>query len=79
VVDRSDWLLEDATSRQLLPEVGDIYSRYPEFRDLEAWELQHVIFSLGYFDELEDEGEISAAIDAVRTAPRSVARERGAA
>jgi hypothetical protein len=48
-------------ARELLLAVRDIYSRLPEFRCLEAWELQHVLFSLGYSDELEDGGEIAAA------------------
>ena len=67
MVDRSDRLLEDATSRQLLPALGDVYSRYPEFRDLEAWELQHVLFSLGYVEGLADEAALDAATWMART------------
>jgi len=51
---------------QLLPAVRDIYSRHPEFRDLEPWELQHVIWSLGYSDGLEDEATIAAAMQVAR-------------
>jgi hypothetical protein len=33
---------------------------------LEPWELQHVLFSLGYTDDLADEAEIAAAIEVAR-------------
>jgi hypothetical protein len=55
------------TAQQLLPAVRDVYSRYPEFRCLMAWEMQTVLWSLGYSDELEDEGAIAAAMDVART------------
>jgi hypothetical protein len=32
-----------------------------------AWELQHVLWSLGYTDGLEDEVSIEAASDVART------------
>jgi hypothetical protein len=51
---------------ELLPHVRDIYSRHPEFWHNEAWELQHVLFSLGYTDDLADEGEIAAAMEVAR-------------
>jgi hypothetical protein len=51
---------------QLLPAVRDIYSRHPEFRDLEPWELQHVIWSVHYSDDLEDEATIAAAMEVAR-------------
>jgi hypothetical protein len=54
-------------SRHILPMVRDLYSKHPEFRHHEAWELTHVLFSLGYTDELLDEGEIQAAIEVART------------
>jgi hypothetical protein len=47
---------------QLLPAIRDRYSRLPETYLLEPWELQHVLFSLGYTDDL-DEGEIAAAVE----------------
>jgi hypothetical protein len=54
------------TSAQLLPAIRDLYSRLPETYLLEPWELQHVLFSLGYVDELADEGEIAAAVEVAR-------------
>jgi hypothetical protein len=45
----------------------DLYSRLPEMRYLQAWELQSALFVLGYTDELEDEAEIAAAIAVART------------
>jgi hypothetical protein len=54
-------------SRDILPMVRDLYSEHPEYRHHEAWELQHVLFSLGYADELLGEGEIQAAIEVART------------
>jgi hypothetical protein len=50
-------------SIDLLPAVRDVYSRLPETRGLMAWELQHVLFSLGYTDDLANESEIQAAIE----------------
>ena len=54
-------------SVQLLPAIRDLYSRHPEFFHHEPWELQHVLFSLGYVDDLADEGEIAAAVEVSRT------------
>jgi hypothetical protein len=54
-------------SAQLLPAVRDLYSRLPETYDLEPWEPQHVLFSLGYVDDLADEGEFAAAVEVART------------
>jgi hypothetical protein len=51
----------------LLAAVRELYSRLPETRYLEPWELQHVLFSLGYTDDLADEAEIAAAIKVART------------
>ena len=53
-------------SVQLLPAIRDLYSRLPEMYYRQPWELQHVLFSLGYTDELEDEGEIAAAVEVAR-------------
>jgi hypothetical protein len=47
------------TSAELLPLIGELYSRNPEYRHLAAWELQSLLWSLGCADELEDEGEIA--------------------
>jgi hypothetical protein len=50
----------------LLSAIRDLYSRLPETYYLEPWELQHVLFSLGYTDDLADEGEIAAAVEVAR-------------
>jgi hypothetical protein len=52
---------------QLLPAVRELYSRLPETYYLEPWELQHVLFSLGYTDDLADEAQIAAAVEVART------------
>jgi hypothetical protein len=54
-------------SRDILPMLRDLYSKHPEYRHREAWELQHVLFSLGYTDELLDEAEIEGAMEVART------------
>ena len=51
---------------QLLPVIRDLYSKHPEYWHLEPWELQHVLFSLGYVEDLADEDEIAAALEAAR-------------
>jgi hypothetical protein len=53
-------------SRQLLPAIRELYSRRPEYFHHEPWELQHVLFSLGYMDDLVDEAEISSAVEVAR-------------
>ena len=50
----------------LLPALRDLYSRHPEFWHLEPWELAHVLFSLGYVEDLADEAEIAAAVEVAR-------------
>ncbi|MDP9479406.1 MAG: hypothetical protein M3R38_27665 [Actinomycetota bacterium] len=50
----------------LLPAVRDLYSRYPEAYYLEPWELQSLLWSLGYTEDLADEAEISAAVEVAR-------------
>jgi hypothetical protein len=52
---------------QLLPVLRDLYSRLPETYHLQPWELQHVLFSLGYTDDLDDEAKIAAAVEVART------------
>ena len=54
------------TSAQLLPDVRELYSRLPETRLLEPWELQHVLFSLGYTDDLACEVDIASAVEVAR-------------
>jgi hypothetical protein len=51
---------------QLLPAVRDLFSKHPELRTLEAWELQSALFVLGYAEDLADEGEIAAAAEVAR-------------
>jgi hypothetical protein len=53
-------------STHLVPAIRELYSRRPEFFHHEPWELQHVLFSLGYVDDLTDEGEIAAAVEVAR-------------
>jgi hypothetical protein len=55
------------TATELLPLVRELFSRLPEMRTLEPWEMQSALFVLGYTDALEDEGEIAAAIKVART------------
>ena len=43
------------SAAQLLPAVRDLYSRLPEMYHLEPWERQHVLFSLGYVEDLADD------------------------
>ena len=47
---------------QLLPSLRDLYIRLPETYHLEPWVLQHILFSLGYTDDLADEAQIAAAV-----------------
>ena len=54
-------------SAELLPLIRELYSRSPEYRYLQPWELQTLLWSLGYTDELEDEGEIAGAVEVART------------
>jgi hypothetical protein len=53
-------------TRCLEAAVRDVYRRIPEFYHLQPWEMQHVLFSLGYIDELAREDEIGAAIEVAR-------------
>jgi hypothetical protein len=52
---------------ELLPMVRELYSCRPETRFREAWELQHLLFSLGYSNGLVSEAEISAVVEVART------------
>ena len=51
----------------LLPLIRELYSRRPETRYHEPWELQHLLFSLGYSDGLVAEAQIAAAVEVART------------
>jgi hypothetical protein len=52
---------------ELLSKVRELYSRMPETCFREAWELQHLLFSLGYCGGLVPESEIAAAVEVART------------
>ena len=52
----------------LLPAVRELYSRQPEAFYLQPWELQSLLWSLGYNEDLADEAEIAAAVEVVREA-----------
>ena len=52
---------------EILPLIRDLYSKHPEMRYLEPWELQSALFVLGYVDDLLDEWEIAAAVEVART------------
>jgi hypothetical protein len=47
--------------------VRELYSRLPETRRLEPWELQYVLWSLNYCEDLIPEAEIAAAIEVARS------------
>ena len=51
---------------EILPLLRDLYSKRPEMRYLQPWELQSALFVLGYADELLDEWEIAAADETTR-------------
>jgi len=51
---------------QLLPAVRELYSRLPETYVLEPWELVHLLFTLGYTDDLADEAEVAAVVEVAR-------------
>ena len=52
---------------EILPLLRDLYSKQPEMRYLEPWELQSALFVLGYVDDLLGEWEIAAAVEVART------------
>jgi hypothetical protein len=53
-------------SAELLLAIRNLYSRHPEYFHHEPWELQHVLFSLGYVDDLAGEVEVAGAVDVAR-------------
>jgi hypothetical protein len=55
------------SAAQLLPAIRDLYSRLPETYHLQPWELQHVLYSLNYTDDLAAEAEIAAAVEVARS------------
>ena len=50
----------------LLALVRELYSHRPEALFLEAWELQSLLFLLGYTNGLAPEAEIAAAMEVAR-------------
>ena len=54
------------SASEILPLLRDLYSKHPEMRYLEPWELQSALFMLGYVDDLLGEWEIAAAVEVVR-------------
>jgi hypothetical protein len=50
----------------MLASVRDLYSRLPETYYLQPWELQHVLWSLRYTEDLAPEAEIAAAVEVAR-------------
>jgi hypothetical protein len=53
-------------SRGILPMLRDLFSKHPEYLHHEAYELQYLLWSLRYTDELLDEDEIAAAAEVAR-------------
>jgi len=51
---------------QLLPAIRGLYRRLPETYHVQPWELQQVLYSLGYSDDLADEAEIAAGVEEAR-------------
>ena len=54
-------------SREILRMLRELFSRRPEARCLEPWELQSLLFSLRYANELLNEGDLGAALEVART------------
>ena len=40
----------------------NFFHLHPEWRGLEAWELEHVLFSLGYLQDLPDVDDLGLAL-----------------
>ena len=53
--------------QNVLAMVRDFYSKRPEARYLEPYELQSLLWSLGYCEDLIPESELAAAIEVART------------
>jgi hypothetical protein len=62
--------------QNVLAMIRELYSRHPEARDLEPYELQSLLWSLNYTDELLDEAEIASAAEIAR---RDLDPDEGAA
>jgi hypothetical protein len=53
-------------SREVLSLLRELFCRRPEARCLEAWQLQSLLFLLGYTSGLVNEGDIAAALEVAR-------------
>jgi hypothetical protein len=53
-------------SPHLLPDIRELFGKLPEARYLQAWELQQLLWSLGYTEDLAPEAAIEAALEALR-------------
>ena len=51
----------------VLPAIRDLFSKHLKYRHHEPWELTHVLWSLGYVENLPDEAEIAAAVEVARS------------
>jgi hypothetical protein len=51
---------------ELVAALRDLYSRNTEYRHLQPWELQWMLYALNYTHELENEAEIAAAVEVAR-------------
>ena len=54
------------TAWDLLPAVRDLFSKMPEARFFEPAEVQTLLWSLGYTEDLADEAAICAAMEVAR-------------
>lgn len=52
---------------ELLPLIRELFSRFPEYRNHEPYELVILLFSLNYTRDLEAEHEVAAAAEIART------------
>jgi hypothetical protein len=55
------------SATELVPLVRQLLSECPQYANHEGWELVHVLYSLGYVDDLLDEGELDAALQVAQT------------
>jgi hypothetical protein len=60
-------IVQEASTQELMvASVREVYSRLPESYFLQHWELQHILWSLGYTEDLAPETEIVAAVEVAR-------------
>ena len=52
-----------ADDHDLLPTIRELFSRFPEYRHHQSWELQWLLFALGYTGNLASEAEIERAVE----------------